>query len=132
MGLTTICKLEILPQYVFRNTKPAIFGVKVIGGKLTKDLSMIDDKDEKIGNIKNVQHENKSVDEATENQEVAISIPNINFERQLKNKKFLYTNLGETQFKNFKKNKDLLNGTEMQILKEIAEIKRKTQPEWGI
>ena len=29
MGLSAICKLEILHQYVFRNTKPAIFGVKV-------------------------------------------------------------------------------------------------------
>jgi translation initiation factor 5B len=132
MGLSTICKLEILHQYVFRNTKPAIFGVKVVGGKLTKGLSIIDDKDEKIGSIKNVQHENKAVEEATEGQEVAISIPGQNYERQLKEKRFLYTQLGESQFKEFKKNKDLLTGNEINILKEIAEIKRKTQPEWGI
>lgn len=134
LGLTTICKLEILHKYVFRNTKPAIFGVRIAGGKLTKNLSIIDDKNEKIGNIKNVQHENKSVDEATEGQEVAVSIPNINFERVLKNKQYLYTNLGESQFREFKKNKDLLSGREMQILKEIAEIKR-AQPgnsEWGM
>ncbi|HIH52164.1 MAG TPA: translation initiation factor IF-2, partial [Nanoarchaeota archaeon] len=61
MGLSTICKLEILPQYVFRNTKPAIFGVRVVGGKLIKNLSMIDENDEKIGNIKNIQHDKKSV-----------------------------------------------------------------------
>jgi translation initiation factor 5B len=35
MELATLCKLEILHQYVFRNTKPAIFGVKVQAGKLT-------------------------------------------------------------------------------------------------
>jgi translation initiation factor 5B len=132
MGLSPICKLEILPQYIFRNTKPAIFGVRVAGGKLTKDLSMINDSDEKVGQIKNVQHENKSVNEATEGQEVAISIPGQNFERQLKDKQFLYTNLGETQFKNFKKNKDLLTGIEMNVLKEIAEIKRKSKADWGM
>ena len=26
MQLTTLCKLKVLPQYVFRNTSPAIFG----------------------------------------------------------------------------------------------------------
>ena len=66
MGLTTICKLEILHEYVFRNTKPAIFGVRVLGGKLTKGLSMINENDEKVGNIKNIQKDRKAVDEAHE------------------------------------------------------------------
>ncbi len=132
MGLTTICKLEILHEYVFRNTKPAIFGVRVVGGKLTKDLSMINELDEKVGNIKNIQKDRNSVDEANVGDELAISIPNINFERQLKDKKFLYTNLGESQFKEFKKNKDLLNGNEMNVLRDIAEIKRKTKEDWGV
>ena len=132
MGLTTICKLELLPQYIFRNTKPAIFGVKIVGGKLTSGLSMIDEKDEKVGNVKNIQADQKSVQEATEGIEVAISISGLNYERQLKGQSFLYTNLGESQFKDFKKNKDLLTGAEMQILKEIAELKRKTKADWGM
>jgi len=55
--------------------------------------------------------------------EVAISIPGVNFERQLKNKEFLYSNISVSQFKTFKKNKDLLSQNEMKILQEIAEIK---------
>ncbi len=132
MGLSTICKLELLPQYVFRNAKPAIFGVKVIGGKLISNLSMINENDEKVGNVRNIQSEQKSVKEANEGMEVAISISNVTYDRQLKDKKFLYTNLGESQFRDFKKNKDLLTGSDMQVLKEIAELKRKTQPEWGM
>ncbi|PJE81870.1 translation initiation factor IF-2 [Candidatus Pacearchaeota archaeon CG10_big_fil_rev_8_21_14_0_10_32_42] len=132
MGLSTICKLELLPQYIFRNTKPAIFGVRVAGGKLVKNLSITNEDDEKIGNIKNIQSEQKSIEEAREGLEVAISIPNINYERQLKEKKFLYSNLGESQFKEFKKNKDLLTGTEIKILQEIAEIKRRTKEDWGM
>ncbi|NCO18032.1 translation initiation factor IF-2 [Candidatus Pacearchaeota archaeon CG09_land_8_20_14_0_10_30_9] len=132
MGLSTICKLEILPQYVFRNTKPAIFGVRVVGGKLIKNLSIIDENDEKIGNIKNIQHDKKSVKESKEGDEVAISISNLNYERQLKEKRFLFTNLGENQFKEFKKNKDLLSGNEISIIKEIADIKRKTKENWGV
>ncbi len=103
-----------------------------MGGKLTSGLSLIDEEDEKIGHVKNIQADQKSVGEATEGMEIAISIPGVTYDRQLKDKTFLYTNLGESQFKDFKKNKDLLNGTEMNILKDIAELKRKSNSEWGM
>ncbi len=131
-GLTTLCKLKILPQYVFRNTKPAIFGVNIEYGKIIPYLNLIDQSGEKINKIKNIQSENKSVERATENMEVAISVPGVNFERQLKDAKFLYSDISASQFKNFKKNKDLLTNNEMKILQEIAEIKRKQNSGWGI
>jgi len=131
MGLTTICKLKILHQYVFRNTKPAIFGVSVEAGKLTSGLNLINEKDEKVARVKNIQSENKSVQEATEGMEVAISLPGINYERQIKDKNTLYSELGESQFKNFKKNKDLLSSNEIKLLQEIAELKRETKADWG-
>ncbi len=131
MELTTLCKLKILHQYVFRNTKPAIFGISVEAGKLTANTNLINEDEEKVGRVKNIQSENHSVEEATEGMEVAISIPGINFERQLKDKKFLYSDMGEKQFKAFKKNKDLLNQNEIKILSEIAEIKRKKNERWG-
>ncbi len=131
MGLTTLCKLKILSQYVFRNTKPAIFGVKVEAGKLISGLNLIDDEGEKVKRVKNIQSENKSVTQAGEGMEVAISMPGINFERQIKNREFLYSDISGSQFKNFKKNKDLLSPSEMKILQEIAEIKRKDKTEWG-
>ncbi|MCK9568164.1 translation initiation factor IF-2 [Candidatus Pacearchaeota archaeon] len=131
MELATLCKLEILHQYVFRNTKPAIFGVKVEAGKLTPSTNFVDETEEKIGRVKNIEADKHSVDEADEGMEVAISIPGINFERELKDKKFLYSDIGEKQFRNFKKNRDLLTSSEMKILSEIAEMKRKKNIEWG-
>jgi hypothetical protein len=56
--------------------------------------------------------------------EVAISLPGVNFERQLKEEEFLYSDITPGQFKNFKKNKDLLNSGEMRVLNEISEIKK--------
>jgi translation initiation factor 5B len=132
MELTTICKLKILHQYVFRNTNPAIFGVKVEGGKLKQQISFIDEKGEKVGKIKNIQSEKKSIQEANEGMEVAVSMSGINFERVMKDRNFIYSDLGESQFRNFKKNKDLLSGSEMKILQEIAEIKRKEKADWGM
>ena len=58
--------------------------------------------------------------------EIAISIPGLNYERQIKNPNinFLYSEISESQFKNFKKNKDLLSINEKKILEEISEIRR--------
>jgi translation initiation factor 5B len=132
MGLTSLCKLKILNQYVFRNTKPAIFGVNIEAGKLISGLKLINEDGEEVGKIKNIQSANKSVNEATEDMEVAISIPGVNFEREIKDKKFLYSEMGESQFRNFKKNKDLLTQKEIALLQEIAELKRQGKADWGM
>jgi len=131
MELSNICKLEILHQYQFRNSNPAIFGVRVLAGGLKKNISIIDESDEQISRIKAIQEEKESVEEATENKEVAISLPGVNFERQLADKKYLYSQLSESQFKIFKKNKDLLSESEIKAISEIVEIKRKKKSEWG-
>jgi len=64
--------------------------------------------------------------------EVAISMPGMNFERKLKDKEFLYSDISESQFRKLKKNKELLSPKEMTLLQEIAEIKRRAQPDWGM
>lgn len=132
MELASICKVKILHQYVFRNTSPAIFGVKIEAGKLKQQMHLIDENGEKVGKIKNIESERKSVPEAGEGMEVAVSMPGINFERAMKNRNLMYSDLGESQFRNFKKNKDLLSGAEMKTLQEIAEIKRRDKADWGI
>ena len=132
LSLASLFKLEILPQYVFHNAKPAIFGVKVLGGKLRENIEMITKDGGEVGRVKNIQHEKSSLKEASEGLEVAISVPGVTFDRQLKDIKFLYSNMGESQFREFKKNKDVLSQSEIRVLQEIASIKRKVKPTWGI
>jgi len=134
LGLATICKLEILPKYVFRNSNPAIFGVKVLAGKLKTSLALIDENDNAIARVKAIQSEKHSVESAEQNQEIALSLPGTNYERQIKNPdiKFLYAQISESQFKTFKKNKDLLSQEEIKTLSEISEIKRKKNEDWGV
>jgi len=129
--LPTICKFTVL-DFVFRNSNPAVFGVSVDGGVLKKNLKFINRDDLKISHVKEIQHEKNNVSEATVGQEVAISMPGINFERQLIVGESLYTNLGESQFRKFKEHKNLLSSDEKAILQEIAGIKRKKNETWGI
>ncbi|MEK6846653.1 MAG: translation initiation factor IF-2 [Nanoarchaeota archaeon] len=131
MQLATICKLEILHQYQFRNSNPAIFGIRIISGTLQKNIPLINETDEQISRVKALQADKSSVEEATEGMEIAVSLSGVNFERQLSDKKYLYSQISESQFKEFKKNKDLLTQSEIKALAEIAEIKRKKKSDWG-
>jgi hypothetical protein len=79
-----------------------------------------------------MQHERNNLDRAEKGKEIAISMPGVNFERQLKTGENLYSNLSEFQFRKFKEHKDLLTSEEKQILQEIAAIKRKEKVTWGI
>lgn len=127
LGLATICKLEIMPKYVFRNSNPAIFGVRVASGKIKTNIPLIDENGEEVARIKSLQLDKSSVEQASEGQELAIALPGIAFDRRLKDIKFLYANISDSQFKEFKKNKDLLSSSELKVLQEIAVIKEKTK-----
>ena len=131
MELASICKLEILHKFQFRNSNPAVFGIKVLAGKLKKNIPLIDETGEEVARVKALEENKDSVESATEGKELAISLPGTNFERQLTDKKYLYSQLSESQFKAFKKNKDLLSETEIKAVMEIAEIKRKKKSDWG-
>lgn len=132
MQLATVAKIKILKQYVFRNSNPAIFGVLVEAGKIKNSLPLMNENGEQIAHIKGIQENKKQVQEATQGMEVAMSLPGTNFERQLNETDCLYSDMSESQFRDFKENKDLLTNEEIQALQKIAEIKRKSNPAWGI
>lgn len=129
--LPNIVKVTIL-DFVFRNSNPAVFGVKVDGGKLKQEIGLINSEDVKIGRVKTIQEEKNNIKEAVKGKEVAISIPGVNFERQLEIGQSLYSNLSESQFRKFKENKGLLSEDEKKVLMEIASIKRKESVTWGV
>ena len=132
LELGNVCKLEILKDYVFRNSNPAIFGVKVLAGNLTANIRLIDENGEEIARVKKIQKEKKSIEKAQLGDELAISLSGTNFERQLKEANYLYSDVTERKFKQFKDNKILLSQDEKKALQEIAVIKRKQKATWGI
>ncbi|VVB78387.1 putative translation initiation factor IF-2 [uncultured archaeon] len=132
MDLATICQVKVLSNYVFRNSNPAVFGVAVEIGKIKPHLPLMNEEGIQIANIKGIQENQKQLDEATEGMEVAISLPGVNFERQLNETNYLFSDMSDSQFKKFKDNKDLLTAQEMQVLQKIAQIKRKKNPGWGV
>lgn len=125
-------KLLVLKNCCFRKSKPAIFGVRVEQGILKPNTPLINQENEEVAEVKSIQSENKNIEKALQGQEVAISLPNVTFGRQVKENQVLYSNLTEEEFKKLKENKKLLTKQELMLLQEIAEIKRKSKTTWGI
>ena len=123
-------KIMILPGTVFRQSNPAIVGVEILGGILKPNTPIM--KDKYLTDIKGIQLEGKNIEQAEKGKQVAISMPNITAGRQINEEDMLYTDLKESDFRTLKKLKKYLNGDEIEILKEISEIKRKENPMWGV
>jgi translation initiation factor 5B len=129
--LTMPCKIRVL-KYVFRQSNPAIFGIRVEGGILKTDTQLMNTSGENIDRIKNIQSNKKSVVQAKKSEEVAISLPSTTYGRQIKESDILYSSVSEHEFRKLKESKKLLNNEEITILQEIASIKRKEKATWGI
>ena len=123
--------IKILPEYIFRVSHPAIVGVRVMAGRVKNEMKLMKDDGRSIGRIKGIQSENRSVDEAVQGEEVAISIDGVTVGRQIKGGDILYTDIPESDAKKLRE-MDVLNIDEKDVLNKIFEIKRKTGNFWGM
>lgn len=123
--------IKILPEYIFRVSNPAIFGVRILAGRIHQDIKLLREDGRVIGRIKGIQEENQSVDEAKQGAEVAVSVDGITIGRQIKGGDILYTDIPEDDAKKLR-DMDVLTLDEKDVLEKIFEIKRKTEKFWGM
>lgn len=131
-NLTKPVKVVIMPGYIFRQSNPAVAGVEVLGGTLKANTPMIKETGVSIGRIKSIQSEGEEIEEAKKGQQIAASMPDVTIGRQIKEGDILISDINEEEFKKYKALKKYLKDDEVQILKEIAEIRRKNNPVWGV
>ncbi|VVC01571.1 putative translation initiation factor IF-2 [uncultured archaeon] len=67
-------KILALPGHTFRASKPAIFGVEIVGGRLRKGVRLMASSGEVIGELREMQKEGKGVNEAKRGEQLAISV----------------------------------------------------------
>jgi len=63
--------VRILPDCVFRQSKPAIVGVQVVGGTISHNVPLIREDGAVVGTIRGIQQRNENIPMATVGQEVA-------------------------------------------------------------
>ncbi len=125
-------KIKLLKEYIFRRSKPAIIGVRVLAGEIRKDLELMREDGKKVGRIRSIQKEGKSISVAREGEEVAIAIDGVMIGRQIDGDEVLYIDIPEAHAKIFERELfDVLSDNTKKALKEFLEIKRKENPFWA-
>ncbi|MFX0044426.1 MAG: translation initiation factor IF-2 [Candidatus Hermodarchaeota archaeon] len=118
------CKLELMPEYVFRNKDPAIVGVRV-HGFLKPRTGLINAEGKRVGTVLQIQDRSVTINEATNGMEVAVSIRGPTIGRQVKNDEVLYTDVPDKHILAMRKKfLDDITPSEAEVLQEITEIKR--------
>jgi translation initiation factor 5B len=123
-------KFRLLPNCVFRVSKPAIVGVRVLGGRIRNGQRVIDRDGNEVGKIKSLRSGEEVLKEAISGAEVAIAIDGPTVGRQINVDDILYIDILESEIKNLADYD--LNSDEKMVLEELKAIKRKTDPFWGM
>src|SRR5213593_4045104 len=124
-------KLLFLGEHVFRASKPAIFGVRVLAGRIRPGESVMRADGRPLGRIKTIRSGEKTLEGANQGQEVAISVDGITIGRQINGGDVLYIDLPEADARAVRGRADLTHD-EVEALEQTAAIKRKEDPFWGM
>lgn len=125
------CKIQVLQNCIFRQSNPCIVGVEVLEGTIKQNMELIKKDNSKSSFVKSIGSGKDNLAFAEKGKQVAIAIPNITAGRQINEEDILYSELNENQYRQLKENKKYLKEEEVELLREIADIKRKTNPLWG-
>ncbi len=130
-GIIKPFKIEIMLGHIFHQSNPAVVGVDVLEGTLMR-ADIINNNNDKIGSIKDIQLDGKSIQSAKKGDKVAVSISGAIVGRQIDERSILYSDMTEDDVRKLRKLKKYLNTSEIAALKEILAIKRKSNQLWGV
>ncbi len=113
-------KIKILPGCVFRQSKPAIVGVEVLGGKIQTGVKLIKADGTNIGTINEIQDKAESIKSAGLGMQVAISMKKPTVGRQINENDLLYVDISKEEAKALS---GLLSADEEAVLAELMKLK---------
>ena len=127
-------KLKMFPEFIFRNSDPAVFGVHVEVGTLYPKVPLITDKGKRVRRIHQIQDKGQTLEKATKDSEVAISIRGIEIGKDLEKDEILYVNIPESHVRQLMgKFINELTTDQKEALREFIKLKRTHEhPWWGM
>ncbi len=125
-------KIQLLKNYIFRRSKPAVIGVKVLAGELRKDVRLIRPDGTPAGVVRSMQKSGENISTAKEGDEIAVAIDGVTIGRQLEGDEVLFVDLPERHAKVIERElMETLSEAARSAFLEFLEIKRKDNPFWG-
>jgi translation initiation factor 5B len=125
-------RFVLLPDCTFRQSKPAVVGVRVLGGIIKTNLDVMKENGAVVGTIKGIQEHNESISEAATGKEVAVAIDGPIVGRQVKEGDVLYIDVPEKHAKIVEQELfESMRIEDKETLMAFMEIKRRGHPFWG-
>ena len=127
-------KIKMFPDFIFRNSDPAVFGVYVEAGTLFPKVPLITANGKRVRRVHQIQDKGQTLEKATKDSEVAISIRGIEIGRDLEKDETLYVNIPESHVRQLMgKFIDELTADQKETLREFVTLMRKVNhPWWGM
>lgn len=125
-------KVMVLPTFIFRKSKPAVFGVRVLAGRIKRGYPMVRGDGQRVGTVMQIQDQGESIDETIIGKEVSISMKEPTIGRSFDESDILYVAVPESDVqKLFTNYKRALSQDDLEVLKELIGVMRKNNPDWG-
>lgn len=125
-------KIQLMPQHIFNQSKPAVIGAKVKKGVIKPESTVMNLEGERVGRIKAIQEQNESIDKASKGAEVAVSISGATVGRTFEDDEVLVIDITGKQYRQLQHLDEHLSTGEKQVLEEIVDIKDSKDPHWKI
>lgn len=127
-------KLKIYPEYVFRKSNPAVFGISVEAGTLLPKVPLITDKGKQVKRVHEIQDKGQNLDKAEKGDDAAISIRGIEIGRDIETDDILYVKVPESHVRQFyHKFLNELTSDQKEALREYVSLMREIyHPWWGV
>ncbi|MFX0077538.1 MAG: translation initiation factor IF-2 [Candidatus Hermodarchaeota archaeon] len=127
-------KLRMIPEFIFRNSDPAVFGVHIEAGTLYPKVALITAEGKKARRVHQIQDKGRTLEKAPKDSEVAISIRGIEIGRDIGKDETLFVNVPESHVRQIMgKFLDELTVDQKQALREYIMLQRSIQhPWWGM
>jgi translation initiation factor 5B len=121
-----------MPDCTFRQSKPAVVGIRVMGGLIKTNLDVMKDDGSIVGTIKGLQENNENISEASTGKEVAMAIDGPTVGRQIKEGDVLYIDVPEKHAKIAEQELfESMKIEDKETLMAYMTIKRRSSPFWG-
>jgi len=121
-------RIRLLPDHTFRVSKPAVVGVRVLGGRIKVGQRLLKNG-KRVGRIKSIRSGQDSMKESGQGSEVAVSIDGVTIGRQIEEGDELLVDIPESHARKLIKMD--LTSSERDVLDELLHIHRKEDHFWG-
>lgn len=122
-------KISIMPEYIFRSTKPVIVGIKVHAGRVKVGDRLIKADGRYGGTVRSLRDGEISKKFCDAPGEIAAAIEGVTLNRQIIPGETLYVDIPEGTVRNIRDSD--LDDSILSVLDEIIRIKRKEDMFWG-